>query len=678
VKLPPGREDAAYEKYDLTKLYDLSRPGRYTVLYAYEEKHGGWEGRLESNEAHFEVVSKAGDKHAVEKDGMCFEILIPDREWQIPENKQGARTAVRLALRITNQTDKPVRFTRYDTLYPQIIDADGKAPRGSGGRNGTRPMKESDSPLVKPGDSTTFDIDASLFWQSGKLRLGGSDGFGGVWWFEDLKPGRYQVRIWYVNNATVLKDIWTGDIKTPFVEVSLVAAKQKSDRDMAESEPVREGGLEFVAFIAKWLPTPSLAGRDVALGMRVTNVSDKPLTIWVFDVIHLWLVDPAAAKKWEADRGRDGLPKALPPVMLAPGASWTWQPRAKVAVTGDRATPVLHGPDGFGVNGFWSFGTLTAPKYRLVIEYANSNPKHNGVPLWVGKATTKEVEFAIVEPDISKLQGTWRLVAGEEGGIAIPPQNFGVNTHLVVSGSTATFKSGRRVATGTITVDETKRPKWIDLDIGTIGNEVVSPGIYELNGDTLRLFLASSGAERPKEFKTKEGTPQRIHTYQRFNPDPLAKNSAEILIATFGSSDGKERAAATAELFRRGKAALPALRKFGARQVAPTGGTVDGTRRRDIVFSLLEGLPANVSDALSGYRIDGFGLHLSDKTTAADVEAMGKKYGFALLGDFRASRSDGSPNCYVRVTTGSLAEVMTRLLSEAPEVTTVNLNYFEK
>src|SRR5262249_38076048 len=56
--VPAGSEDA-YDPYDLTKLYDLTRPGRYTVQYIYEEKQGvGWEGRLPSNEAAFEVVEK--------------------------------------------------------------------------------------------------------------------------------------------------------------------------------------------------------------------------------------------------------------------------------------------------------------------------------------------------------------------------------------------------------------------------------------------------------------------------------------------------------------------------------------------------------------------------------------------------------------------------------------------
>jgi RNA polymerase sigma factor (sigma-70 family) len=530
-KVPAGGEDMAYLAYDLTKYYDLSRPRRYTVHYIYEEKDegvppkGGWEGRLISNTAAFEVVARADDKNSVEKDGARFEILVPEHAWSLPE-KPGGKTSIKLRLRISNRTDKPLRFSRFDTLFPEAVGPNGNALTRSGGRDHTRPMMESDCPLVQPGDSTTFDIDAHLFWQAGKLRFGGSDGFGGIWGFADeFKLGQYRLRIWYHNTATehevgrgertILKGIWTGEVKTPFVELSLATPapqqEKKKDNALTESQPVRVEGLEFVAVVPKQIP--SWGGpRDVAVGLRVTNVSDKPLTLSVFDVIRFWLIDPADGKKWGADMGRDGLPKPLPPVTLAPGASWTWQPRAKLDRTTDRATLRLSGPDGLGVAGFWTFTTLTAPKYRLAIEYGNSNPKQGDVPLWVGKATTKEVEFELVKDDLGKLQGTWHLVAAEEGGMAIPPQNFGRNTHWVFSGSTGTSTSGKRVFVGTVTLDEAKSPKWIDV---SVGKSIVLRGIYELNGDTLRLFLAPSGAERPAEFRTKQGEQRSIGTYER-------------------------------------------------------------------------------------------------------------------------------------------------------------------
>jgi uncharacterized protein (TIGR03067 family) len=69
-------------------------------------------------------------------------------------------------------------------------------------------------------------------------------------------------------------------------------------------------------------------------------------------------------------------------------------------------------------------------------------------------------------------------VALEEAGRAVPPANFGRNTHWVFSGTTGTFESGRRRFTGTITLDPAKSPKWID---------VTSAGSRDLLSDPGRL-----------------------------------------------------------------------------------------------------------------------------------------------------------------------------------------------
>src|SRR5262249_25065772 len=139
--------------------------------------------------------------------------------------------------------------------------------------------------------------------------------------------------------------------------------------------------------------------RDVDLRLRITNVSEKPVAIAVSDVIRPWVFNTVDGVKLGADLQRRELPVPSPPVTLAPSASWTWQPDAKLTVTTDRATLRLGGPDGRGVPGTWSITTLKAGKHRLSIEYANANPKQDGVSLWVGKATTNEVEFEIVPRD---------------------------------------------------------------------------------------------------------------------------------------------------------------------------------------------------------------------------------------------------------------------------------------
>jgi len=315
-----------------------------------------------------------------------------------------------------------------------------------------------------------------------------------------------------------------------FVETTLPepGAVKEKDKQVAESKAVEVNGLKFVALVPKRSTAPAPGGtRSFDLGLRVTNVSDKPLLLRTFDVIlpRLYALRGKQVVEVEMGSRRKDTPKLTPAAMLAPGASWTWRPKAELSWTNDRAALELSGRDGLGVLGSWFFTTLKQGKYRLTVEYANKVPKEGDIPLWVGKATTGEMAFEILPPnaeqkdadqaDLKNLDGTWRLVAAEHGGRALPPENFGRNTHWVFSGTTYTHKSGLRGLGGKLTLDSTKNPKWIDLDGGD--GRLLLHGIYELKDDTLRLILVPAAEKRPTEFKTKEGNEQwiQIQTYTR-------------------------------------------------------------------------------------------------------------------------------------------------------------------
>jgi beta-lactamase regulating signal transducer with metallopeptidase domain len=226
VAMPPGGEDAAYEKYDLTKLYELTKPGKYTVEYIYEEKQGGWEGRLPSNMAAFELADVGiCPEEDIEKDGVHFVILVPDRSWSIPP--PGFQTPVNVGLRIANKSQTPWRFSRFDSLTLEMVGPDGKSLRQGGGRNGTWGKTQADAPLVKPGEYVTFVIDAALLWHGDELRLLGSDGFGGMRLLHDVKPGQYKVRILYHDHKAELEGSWPGPIATPFVEVTVAKPPER-------------------------------------------------------------------------------------------------------------------------------------------------------------------------------------------------------------------------------------------------------------------------------------------------------------------------------------------------------------------------------------------------------------------------------------------------------------------
>src|SRR5262249_31158486 len=89
-------------------------------------------------------------------------------------------------------------------------------------------------------------------------------------------------------------------------------------------------------------------------------------------------------------------------------------------------------------------------------------------------------------------------------GEDVPAEDFKGST-AVYEGNRVSLRDGDRVRRrGIVTVDPTRKPKAIntwDQD-GPYEDQTV-PGIYDLDGDTLRLCFSRPGSERPKEFTTK-------------------------------------------------------------------------------------------------------------------------------------------------------------------------------
>ncbi len=54
----PGNMDDAQPSYDISRIFDMSSSGGYSVQYLYEEYQGDWEGKLYSNILHIRVKEK--------------------------------------------------------------------------------------------------------------------------------------------------------------------------------------------------------------------------------------------------------------------------------------------------------------------------------------------------------------------------------------------------------------------------------------------------------------------------------------------------------------------------------------------------------------------------------------------------------------------------------------------
>lgn len=148
-----------------------------------------------------------------------FETVSGAVDFHIPAADK--TTKIEVGLRVTNRSETLLRFTNFDTLLPALRDANGKAFARDGGRNRTLLPDVKNCPLLAPGNSVSFNLDAALYWQDGILRLGGSDGFGGVWYFSGIKPGSYEFRVGYsqkgdqlvlgTSAARALRQFWIGE-----------------------------------------------------------------------------------------------------------------------------------------------------------------------------------------------------------------------------------------------------------------------------------------------------------------------------------------------------------------------------------------------------------------------------------------------------------------------------------
>ncbi len=139
--------------------------------------------------------------------------------------------------------------------------------------------------------------------------------------------------------------------------------------------------------------------------------------------------------------------------------------------------------------------------------------------LVAGLLLAADVKKDDAKKDQETLQGIWKVVSAEGGG---KDQTEKAKDHtLTFDKDTFTLKKGDELRVkGTFKIDPTKKPKTIDMTITEArrdedkGKEV--HGIYDVTKDELKWCTAEPGDKgRPKEFATKEGTPEMLITFKK-------------------------------------------------------------------------------------------------------------------------------------------------------------------
>jgi uncharacterized protein (TIGR03067 family) len=113
------------------------------------------------------------------------------------------------------------------------------------------------------------------------------------------------------------------------------------------------------------------------------------------------------------------------------------------------------------------------------------------------------------DPDLLGLQGKWTVDSFEYNGAPVELMKEAVR-EFNGDQYTLTPKSGEAIS-GVARIDSGKKPKEIDLEI----NERTLKGIYELDGDTLKMSYTLNGDERPKELVSKPDSGVVLVIHQR-------------------------------------------------------------------------------------------------------------------------------------------------------------------
>ena len=146
-------------------------------------------------------------------------------------------------------------------------------------------------------------------------------------------------------------------------------------------------------------------------------------------------------------------------------------------------------------------------KYSLYLVFALVVP----VALFADKPTH-------VAKELSALEGTWKAIAMEAGGQALPKASIPDFTFIVTASGESTSKSPFGDYQAMITVDPQKSPKTIDNLHKTGAQKGMKQlGIYKHNGDEWTVCMTppgNSNTKRPTDFNT-AGTPNAVIVFKR-------------------------------------------------------------------------------------------------------------------------------------------------------------------
>lgn len=101
--------------------------------------------------------------------------------------------------------------------------------------------------------------------------------------------------------------------------------------------------------------------------------------------------------------------------------------------------------------------------------------------------------------DTAKLDGTWQMIHGEQGGRTVP-EAWSWRARLVVAAGVFTLRVGADAIRGAFRPGAALGPGWVDAVVAEGPHRgAMVLGVYDWDGCRLRLSFAAPGQGRPKD-----------------------------------------------------------------------------------------------------------------------------------------------------------------------------------
>jgi uncharacterized protein (TIGR03067 family) len=139
------------------------------------------------------------------------------------------------------------------------------------------------------------------------------------------------------------------------------------------------------------------------------------------------------------------------------------------------------------------------------------------VVLLTGACTTLSArgQDDVLGDELKKLEGTYEMVRGEEGGKPLPAELI-LRCKLTITGNKHVVRLGDETINGTHKVNRLEKPKSIDAEdsTGRFAGKMTK-GIYKLEDDVFTVCFAPPDEPRPTDFTAKDHPGRLMHVWKR-------------------------------------------------------------------------------------------------------------------------------------------------------------------